>query len=292
MIRKLLCLALCLLLALPAARAEEPADFFGRAEADSVGRTVRTYDSPTLKYAMEKFLMAGEICYLTRVWVQDPARQIRKATADWRKNVKPAGQIAKKVEGAVLAINGSGFVSPLYPWIPENYPGTNEDYYYTPLGSLTVTDGEVFRSLEGVSYYGLALDADGLQMYADADNEEVLATSPSQTWSFYVGCPMLRNNEDILPADWDFADALAARTIIGRVDRNNYLILTVTRERGKGVTLRRAGEFFRENFDTEWVYDLDGGTSYALLCRKKGAKKMAAVSSGGARIADIMAFTE
>ncbi|MBP5726999.1 MAG: hypothetical protein J6Y48_07975, partial [Clostridia bacterium] len=102
----------------------------------------------------------------------------------------------------MLAINGSGFVSPQYPEIPDNYPGTSEYYYYTPLGSLTVTDGEVFRNLENVPYYGLALDADGLQMYVNADNEEVLATNPSQTWSFYTNCPMLLDNEDILPAGW------------------------------------------------------------------------------------------
>lgn len=290
--RKFLCLLLCLMCCVTAALAEEPADFFDQAEAESIGRFVRDYDSPTLKYTMEKFLMEGEICYLTRIWVQDPARQIRKATSKWKEDVKTADRLAAKVEGAALAINGSGFVSPLYPWIPENYPGTNEDYYYTPLGSLTVTDGEVFRNLEGVSYYGLALDEDGLQMYVDADNEEVLATSPAQTWSFYIGCPMLRDNEDILPEDWEFADQLASRTVIGRVDKHNYLILTVTRERGKGITLRRASEFFRENFRTEWVYDLDGGQSFALMSRKPGKKRMITIATGGAKIADIMAFTE
>ena len=290
--RKFLCLLLCLMCCVTAALAEEPADFFDQAEAESIGRFVRDYDSPTLKYTMEKFLMEGEICYLTRIWVQDPARQIRKATSKWKEDVKTADRLAAKVQGAALAINGSGFVSPLYPWIPENYPGTNEDYYYTPLGSLTVTDGEVFRNLEGVSYYGLALDEDGLQMYVDADNEKVLATSPAQTWSFYIGCPMLRDNEDILPEDWEFADQLASRTVIGRVDKHNYLILTVTRERGKGITLRRASEFFRENFRTEWVYDLDGGQSFALMSRKPGKKRMITIATGGAKIADIMAFTE
>ena len=290
--RKFLCLLLCLMCCVTAALAEEPADFFDQAEAESIGRFIRDYDSPTLKYTMEKFLMEGEICYLTRIWVQDPARQIRKATSKWKEDVKTADRLAAKVQGAALAINGSGFVSPLYPWVPENYPGMNEDYYYTPLGSLTVTDGEVFRNLEGVSYYGLALDEDGLQMYVDADNEEVLATSPAQTWSFYIGCPMLRDNEDILPEDWEFADQLASRTVIGRVDKHNYLILTVTRERGKGITLRRASEFFRENFRTEWVYDLDGGQSFALMSRKPGKKRMITIATGGAKIADIMAFTE
>ena len=182
--KRIFCLLLCLLLIPFTAGAEEPAGFFDNIEADAVGRIVRQYDSPTLKYAIERFTMAGEKCYLTRIWVQDPARQIRKATAEWKGDIQRPGNIVKKLPEAVLAINGSGFVSPQYPEIPDNYPGTSEDYYYTPLGSLTVTDGEVFRNLDGVPYYGLTLDADGLQMYTGAENGEVLATEPSQTWSF------------------------------------------------------------------------------------------------------------
>ena len=290
MIKRLFCILLCLMLCPLLASAE--GDFFDEVEADSVGKIVRTYDSETLKYTMEKFIMENELCYLTRVWVQDPSRQIRKATAEWEKGLNYPERIAAKIPGAVLAINGSGFVSPLYPEIPENYPGQSEDYFYTPLGSLTVTDGEVFRNLEGVDYYGLTLDADGLQMYTGADNETVLASQPSQTWSFYTECPMMINNEDILPQEWTFADAKAERTIIARVDRNNYMILTVTRDRGKGLTLRAAVEFFRENFRTEWVYNLDGGLSSALLSRLNGKKNLRLLTKQGAKVADIMAFTE
>lgn len=290
--RKLMCLVLCLLLALSAAQAEEPASFFDEAGAHALGRITRTYDSPTLKYAIDKFVLDREICYLTRVWVQEPDRQIRKATSVWKKNVRQPEVLFRQIEGAALAINGSGFVSPAYPWIPENYPGTNKDYYFTPLGSLTVTDGEVLRNLEGVPYYGLTLDEDGLQMHVNADNDKVLADDPIQTWSFYTGCPMLRDNEDILPDEWEFADRRAPRTMIGRVDRNNYLILTVTQERGKGITVRRGALFFQENFRTEWVSNLDGGKSSALLSRKRDKKRPVSVVRGGASIADIMVFTE
>ncbi len=290
--KRIFCLLLCLALIPFTAGAEEPADFFEKIEADTVGRIVRRYDSPTLKYTIERFTMEGEKCYLSRIWVQDPSRQIRKATAAWKKNVSRPGNIIKKLPEAALAVNGSGFVSPLYPEIPENYPGVSEDYFYTPLGSLTITDGEVFRNLEGVPYYGLALDADGLQMYTGADNGEVLATEPSQTWSFYVGCPMLRANEDLLPADWKFADQKAARTIIARLDQNNYVILTVSTEKKRGISLRRAEEFFRENFRAEWVYNLDGGYSSALLCRTREKKKPRIITGGSAKVADIMAFTE
>ena len=290
LLRILPCLLACLLLCASAA-AEEPASFISDAEADSIGRIVRTYDTPTLKYVMEKFKMDAEICYLTRIWVKDPAKQIRKATSEWKKNVEHPSKIVKQIPEAVLAVNGSGFVSPQYPEIPENYPGVSRDYYYTPLGSITVTDGEVFRNLEGVPYYGLTLDEDGLQMYVSADNGEVLATNPSQTWSFYTGCPMMRDNADILPEEWPFADRRAARTIIARVDRNNYLILTVTKQQELGISLRRAVAFFRDNFTTEWVYNLDGGDSTALLCRKQGQKLRLAIKKG-AKVVDIMAFIE
>ena len=292
MMKRLICLALCLLLCPAAVTAGEPEAFFDNAEADAVGRIIRTYDSPTLKYTVERFMMEGEKCFLTRIWTQDPERQIRKATAEWKKKIRRPGDIAAAIPEAALAVNGSGYVSPVYPEIPDNYPGTSEDYYYTPLGSLTVTDGEVFRDLEGVPYYGLTLDADGLQMYTGADNGEVLATGPQQTWAFYESCPMLRNNEDLLPEEWKFADRKASRTIIGRVDRNNYLILTVTKSKGKGISLRRAQRFFRENFETEWVFNLDGGQSFTLMYRARNKKKLTTLAGGYAKVVDVMAFTE
>ena len=289
--RRLICLLLCLLIP-AAAFAEEPEHFFDDVERDRLGHISHTYDSPTLKYTVEKFKMDGELCRLVRVWVQDPQRQIVKATAEWKKNLKYPKELADSVEGAALAINGSGYVSPKYPEIPEDYPGESADYFYTPLGSLTITGGEVLRDLEGVAYYGLALDADGLQMYTGADNAEVLATGPKETWSFYTTCPVLRNNEDLLPAEWPFADRRAARTIIARLDKNNYLILAVGMTQHDGLSLRRAQQFFLDNFRAEWVYNLDGGPSSALLIRKRENKKVNAVQGGGVRDFDIMAFIE
>ena len=286
-----LCFLLCILQCLPAS-AEEPLSFFDDAERDSVGRILWTYDTPTLKYETEKFTMDGELCYLTRIWVQDPARQIRKVTGEWKKNLRFPKTMGDTVPGAAVVINGSGYVSPEFPEIPDNYPGESRDYFFTPLGSLTVTDSEVFRNLEGVPYYGLALDRDGLQMYAGADNGEVLETHPVQTWSFYTGCTMMRNNEDLLPEEWIFADRRAERTVIARRDRNNYLILTVTGEKKRGLSLRRTVAFFQDNFDTEWVYNLDGGPSSALLVRKQGGRKLEPVAGSKVKDLDIMAFTE
>ena len=289
------CLLICLLLISAAASAEEePVHFVQNAEADCFGRMVVTYDTPTLKYTIETFLMSGGVrCYLTRVWMKDPARQIRKVTGKWKKSLEFPKTFATKLPESKLLINGSGYVSPQFPEIPDNYPGESKDYFYTPLGSLTVTDGEVFRNLEGVPYYGLILNDDGLQMITGDNNEDVLAMKPIQTWSFYTTCPMLRNNEDLLPEEWVFADRRAARTCIARLDKHYYLIFNAREDTMGGISLRRVLIFFRNNFPkAEWVYNLDGGPSSALLCREQGKKKARTLMGGGAKDADCMAFVE
>ena len=272
---------------------EEELDIvFSPAEYQFSGKKQRSYDSETLKYSVESFEYHGAFCYLSKIWMQDPGKQIRKVTAAWKKNIVRPINLAQKLPETALAINGSGYVSPTYPWIPDEYPGTNSDYYYTPLGSITVTDGEVFRNLEGVPYSGLTLEADGLHMYVKEDNETVLASSPVQTWSFYEECPLIVEGRILIPEDWSFASAIARRTVIARINRNNYLVLTVTRDGSSGLTLWEVCDFFAENFYTEWVYNLDGGPSSALICRNQGSSKLTTVTGGSARDEDIMAFIE
>ena len=126
------CLMILALLGFAAAAGaeEEPAHFVQNAEADCFGKMVAAYDTATLKYTIETFLMNGGVrCYLTRVWIKDPARQIRKATGKWKKSLEFPKTFAKRLPEAKLLINGSGYVSPQFPEIPDNYPGESKDYF-------------------------------------------------------------------------------------------------------------------------------------------------------------------
>lgn len=273
---------------------EESAVFPPEEYSFSRSRVYR-YQSDTLIYSIERFSLDGVICYLSKIWVQDPARQIGKATAEWEKDIRKPSAMVKDIPEAVLISNGSGYVSPRYPGIPDSYPGTSEDYYYTPLGSLTVTDGEVFRNLQGVPYYGLTLEEDGLHMYTGADNEEVLASHPLQTWSFYEQCGLARDGESLLPAphEWPFADRSHRRSVIARVNRNNYLMLHVTRSDDRGLSLHRVNNFLLKNFQTEWIYNLDGGPSSTLLYRQKVKRpRLIELVKNGQQVADVIYFTE
>ncbi|MBQ2953526.1 MAG: phosphodiester glycosidase family protein [Clostridia bacterium] len=283
--KKLLVLLL-LLLALPAL-AEEPLPPWQPALEME---TVAEHASGTLIWRIGKTKVDKTTVYVTTVWMADPGQQIGKATADWRKNVLPTADIAKREPGASLIINASGYVTRTYKWIPENYPGTNSDYYFTPLGSVTVTDGETFRCLEGVPYYGLTLNTDGLRLHVGEDPEAVLAQEPTQTWSFYVECPIIRDHQSILDPEWKFTNSKAMRTVIARIDANNYVILTVT-SNGGGLTMARVVEFLMEAFDPEWAYNLDGGPSSALMYRDGNGKLHTVWKNGQANV-DVMTFSE
>lgn len=254
------------------------------------GEPVVSHDSPSLRWQIEQFTHQEAACFLTKVWMQDPGRQIGKATADWEQNVLDTAVIAARAPQASLLINASGYVTRVYRWIPDNYPGANEDYYNTPLGSLTVTNGQLYRCLSGVPYYGLTLNTDGLRLHVGDDPASVWADQPSQTWSFYVECPIIRDHQSILDPEWRFTNTPAMRTIIAKMDQNNYLILTVTRGK-RGLTMQQCVDFLMDQFDPQWAYNLDGGPSSALMYRDEN-RQLHAVWENGQENADIMTFSE
>lgn len=257
------------------------------------GEAVRTYSSDSLEISMESFTYGDAQCYLTKVWMLSPGEQIHKATANWEQDLSLPSDIADKLDVTpVLVVNGSGYVSPMFPEIPDNYPGTSADYYYTPLGSLTITNGEIFRNLTGVPYYGLTLQEDGLHLHVGEDPEDVLAQSPTQTWSFYEGCPLIQNGESILDTDWKFAKRKAIRTIIGKKDDNNYFLLTVTNNSSSGLSLIDCVTFMQDELQPQWAYDLDGGPSSALLMRASKASSLETIFGNRSKDADILAIAE
>lgn len=255
------------------------------------GDPVASFASDSLQWQIESFELDGTLCYLTKLWMAQPGRQIGKATADWQQNVMDTADIALRSPDASLLINASGYVSPIYRWIPENYPGDNSEYYFTPLGSLTVTGGETFRCLEGVPYYGLTLSEDGLHLHVGDDPLQVLAGNPSQTWSFYVQCPIIRDYQSILDPEWDFTKRSAMRTIIAKMDGNNYIALTVTRKGGFGLTMQQCVDFLLAELGPEWAYNLDGGPSSALMYRNRRGRLIPVWENGQENV-DIMTFSQ
>ena len=311
MIRRLLCFLLAALCCLGAACAGgesgssglevtdlDPADpaVFPPEEYEFSKRVYTRYESETLVYTIESFTLDSVPVLLTKLWVKDPERQIRKANAPWGESLANPLNLARQVPGAVLATNASGYITKQYPDIPESYPGEPSDYFFTTLGSLVITEGEVLRCLDGVPFYGLALSADGITLYRGADNDLVLATSPRQTWAFFENCAMMEGGEELLPeeGEWPMAKEKHARSVLARVNRNNYLMLHVpNRDDSYGLSLYRINRFFLRNFTTEWVYNLDGGYSTALIYKSQEKNaRLTRLAPNRQPVADILCVTE
>ena len=231
---RILALVLALLLLPLAAFAELPVYPY-----ETSGTLVAEHQSDTLWWRIERSKLDEVTIYLTKVCMAEPGRQIGKTTADWRENVQDTADLARKATEASLLINASGYVTKRYPEIPENYPGVSEDYYFTPLGSVTVSGGEVFRCLEDVPYYGLTVNTDGLRLHIGEHPLDVLEQQPRETFSFYVECPVIADYESILDPEWVFTTRRAMRNIICKMDEQNYLILTVLNRKKGGLTMQQ-----------------------------------------------------
>ena len=305
--RRFLCLfAAALLLPLPCfGESETPDAAFAVEDENTVfppeeyefdRRDSVRYESDTLIYTIESLRLDGTLCLLTKVWVQNPLRQIRKVNASWGESLSSSLQLFRQLPEAVLGTNASGYISKAYPELPEGYPGESSDYYYTTLGSLVITEGEVLRKLEEVPFWGLSLSDRGITLHRGSSVDSVMALSPRQTWAFFEPCAMQVNGEDTLPekGSWTLADAPFPRSVIARVNRNNYLMLHVpNREDSYGLSLHRINKFFFSHFRTEWVYCLDGGYSSALIYReKKKNARPVQIAPGRQQVADILCFTE
>lgn len=300
MIRRLACFLLALLCLCGTAGAEsaspEEETVFPPEEYAYTGKLRSRYESDTLIFTVESCTAGNVFFVLTKIWVQDPERQIRKVCGSWGKSLADPMRLMKQLPEAVLATNASGYISKTYPDLPEGYPGIPEDYYFTTLGSVVVTDGEVLRNLEGVPFWGLALTSAGITLYRGADNADVLAENPSQTWAFFENCAMQVDGENTLPEEgtWPMAREKHPRTVLARINRNNYVLLHVMKYgNSNGASLYWINDFFSHHFRAEWVYNLDGGSSSSLIYRtqeKKPRLKRHVPNRQG--IMDILCFTE
>jgi exopolysaccharide biosynthesis protein len=145
---------------------------------------------------------------------------------------------------------------------------------------------------EGVPFYGITLEADGLHMYVGADNEEVLSHQPLQTWSFYDGCVLVREDVNMVDHEWQFANERNIRTIIGRLADDTVFVLTVTAKTNEGLTMVQSADWVIEHLHPLWAFNLDGGPSSALLVRPNRTGALKTVYGNIVKTVDIMGFCE
>ena len=279
--KKSLCLALTLLLALFASAAMaaklEP-------QSTQIEETI-TWESDTLKITIDQWLYAYKNFDLRfYVAVVDAAapEQLRTAFAGERYSkdeTEATGDIAAR-HNAVLAING--------------------DYYnYKDKIGLVIRNGELYRDEPG-SRDHLLVEKDGSftgltkAEYKAGLGEEYIARGVQQSFTF--GPLLVRDGEIVeLPEKYTIytdEDIREPRSAIGWVDETKYVVVVADGRRKdwspKGMNLQELQQVFVQ-YGCQVAYNLDGGGSATLLLNGELVNRPS--GSRQRDVSDIVFFT-
>ena len=208
---------------------------------------------------------AKPTCYITRIWVKDPATQINQLSS--QNNKKTPATFAKTAE------NNNGIIL------------ANVDCTTGGRHDLLVKNGKIIRNeLKKDNIQGIALTPYGLKAYYKATADEVIEDANSGNIKATFRMWYLRKKEQqrynmMLVYNGQKTKGgiqqkvRSARSIIAKVDNNNYFLITVLgytgnseKKKGKGLRLPQCQQLLLE-IGCEWAFNWDGGQSTSLCYR-------------------------
>lgn len=86
------------------------------------GIEVASHQSDTMHWRIERIEQEDAVCYLTKIYLLDPGTQIRKATANWERDIQYPVDMAAKIPDATLFINGQRLRQPHISRNPVKLP--------------------------------------------------------------------------------------------------------------------------------------------------------------------------
>ena len=219
-----------------------------------------TYSDDTINVKTELI----DNVYVTKIWVKDPSKQVKKASATWGTTLKTVEQQMRDKSDAIVACNGGGFMR-ANNWEPaENslYKTLNLKWDKTSSGNLVLTNGKTMRALKNAS--GAELKTNGqvgilpngsLKFYTGTTYKNVIDDGVKNTFTF-TGYMLINNG--VINSNCDSINK-AIRNCVGQIDANNYVILTsYTNE-----TIKRMAEVGKK-VGCQYLYNFDGGGSTTL----------------------------
>lgn len=256
------------------------------------GTSIGAYKSATLKIDVEKFQYSSASCWVSKIWVANPSRQFTKCGSVWKKNLQRPATLAKQNDKIVLAVNCSGFYSSSFSNANHAY-GSDPETYNTTGGSIVITNGKTLRNVSSVPFTGIAISPEGLNAYYEVPTSKVVDVKAFNTFAFEHHNDrekfLYRNGKTC-----KFTMAgISARTVIVKVDQNNFYIITVKGASGKaGLKADQLKTLIAKFGPCQWAFNADGGGSTALLFKSSSEKSLGTIYGGSRSVGDIFAVTE
>ena len=280
----------------------------------STGSSLITeYDSPTLKYYIEK---AGTYHNNTYIWVKDAYSQFKVAITEPQKNNSPTPRKAQTAQtiinyllrtnnysgkGLIIA-NGGAMVSDRFnSSTPKNWYGTSAIPLVLHNGTV-IRDSSNEKFVSGISYFIYGMKKDGFLTYYTYKNG---ATQEEKNYnkSVFQGirddgvlytfgfAPILVDNGKVTAASAENN----IRQALCQIDKNSFIIVTNTNKtnnRGVGFSISGLAEYMK-NMNCKRALNMDGGGSTSFYYKKKNENPQK-VNTGydGRYLSDMVYFVE
>lgn len=250
------------------------------------GSKISSYKDESISVTVEKI---GNF-YVTKVWLKDPSQQMKKASADWGKQLKTVNNMLNGKKGAIVGCNGSGFFLK-GAWEPgSKSPIRSTAWNKTTEGYLVITGGKILRQLEGQKTNALLgiLPGGGFKYYESNAYSDVTGDGVQDTYTFgpmlvYEGKAYKQNTGS---PRFSNMTAKAYRCCVGQVDSNNFIILSTKNQ----SSLNECASMGLK-LDCNMLYNMDGGGSTTLWFRAGTSGNGKQIRETKRAVGDALYFT-
>lgn len=247
------------------------------------GTVVQSYSDSSIKVSIEKVSKY----YVTRIWLKNPAQQLKKQEAGWGEELKTVNEMLNATEKTIVGCNASGFYLK-GSWTPKEDEIKKTPWNKTTEGYLVITNGAIRREIENKNCNALLgiLPNGSLKYYENNPYSDVHNDRVKNTFTF--GPLLIKDGQpykQVIGSPRQSYKGSAIRTTIGQIDSNNYVIITAK----DSATLNEIATL-GVKLGCQILYNLDGGGSTTLWFRGKLTGKGTQVMKSGRAVADALCF--
>ena len=247
------------------------------------GTVVQSYSDSSIKVSVEKI----SEYYVTRIWLKDPSKQLRKQEAGWGEALKTVNEMLNATEKTIVGCNASGFYLK-GSWTPKEDEIKKTPWNKTTEGFLVITNGVIRREIENKNCNALlgVLPNGSLKYYENNPYSDVHNDGVKNTFTF--GPLLIKDGQpykQVIGSPRQSYAGSGMRTTIGQIDSNNYVIIT-TKSKATLNEIATLGV----RLGCQILYNLDGGGSTTLWFRGKLTGNGTQVMKSGRAVADALCF--
>lgn len=252
--------------------------------SDQTGKLLNSYSDETIKVSIENI----DKYYVTKIWLQNPELQVKKAEAGWGQSLKTVNTMLNSIDGAIVGCNGSGFYKS-GAWSPSQSEIKKTSWDKTTEGYLVISNGEIRRMIAGQSCNALLgiLPNGSFKYYENNSYNDVINDGVKDTFTF--GPLLIKDGvaykQKVGTPRKAYTGNPRQATVVGQIDENNFILITP-----KSTAALNNITSFGLKMGCKFLYNMDGGGSSTLWFRNGITGNGVQVRKSDRKVGDALYF--